>query len=259
MSTISNEKERHDWIESLKIPEEALLRIKARQQRFNVEDKEDSADVVGGSVACFVTGLPKQAREDVQNSTLLMQLAADAQFNPRTEREDWFNFYTSGLANLGWGRFSDVYQKYNPKNTNATISQIILEIIGAIISPTSEAYLLTKRTFDSMENDPKNKDAVDLFSMTSTVGQTGTFQILPTLQDRDGNTIMLLTSVDATTTEQHGCFLFWKWSTKNSVMFRAAQQSVLNEQVYAQVRSAVLKKLGKNADDFINGLVLKKK
>ncbi len=92
------------WVESLDVPKPAVsaTRKRAAVMRSPAENTDaDGAAVVRGSITSFVTGLSSQARDDVQNSTLLMQLAADKKYNPDTQREEWFKFYTDGLANLG--------------------------------------------------------------------------------------------------------------------------------------------------------------
>ncbi|NWC93689.1 MULTISPECIES: hypothetical protein [unclassified Pseudomonas] len=243
------------WVEALDIPKPsaASARKKSAVRRAASGDDEGAA-VVRGSVTSFVTGLTPQARDDVQNSTLLMQLAADKKYNPDTQREEWFKFYTDGLANLGWGRVSSFYQSYKPSNTNVTMDQVVLEIVSAVVSSQSALYKITEKTFEALKNNPANKDALKLFDTSTTRNNIGTFQILPVMQDKDGNVVMVLTTVNASTTVQKGSFLFWSWSKTDAWMYRAAQQTVLNENVYATVRDAVIKKLGKNAEDFIDGL-----
>lgn len=246
------------WVESLDVPKSAgnanLKRASSALRSAAQNSDEDGAAVVRGSITSFVTGLTSQARDDVQNSTLLMQLAADKKYNPDTQREEWFKFYTDGLANLGWGRVSSAYQKYKPTNTNATMDQVVLEIISSVVSPESALYKVTEKTFLALKNNPNNKDALKLFDVSSTRNDLGTFQILPVMQDKDGNVVTVLTCINAHTEVQKGSFLFWHWSSTSAEMYRAAQQVVLNENVYATVRQSVLKKLGKNAEDFIDGL-----
>ncbi|MBV4492215.1 hypothetical protein [Pseudomonas oryzicola] len=254
MGSITDHDQLIAWVQSLDIPESTRTVARARKAAVRAKSEEEGAAVVRGSITSFVTGLEQQAREDVQNSTLLMQLAADKKYNPDTQREQWFKFYTDGLANLGWGRVSSLYQQYNPRNTNVTMDEVVLEVIAAVVGADSAVYKVTQKTFAALESNPKNQGALKLFDSTTTRDDIGTFQILPVMQDRDGNVVMVLTAVNASTTVQKGSFLFWSWSKTTAWMYRAAQQTVLNESVYARVRESVIQKLGKNAEDFIDGL-----
>lgn len=254
MNTITEHAALLAWIDELDIPEASGTRVRTKPVRTRANAEEEGAAVVRGSITSFVTGLTQQAREDVQNSTLLMQLAADKKYDPEKQRQEWFKFYTDGLANLGWGRVTAFYQDYQPKNTNVTMNQVVLEVIAAVVSASSPIYKVTEQTFKALQDNPDNAQPLKLFDNSSTRESVGTFQILPVMQDRDGNVIMVLTTVNASTKVQKGSFLFWSWSKTEAWMYRAAQQTVLNEQVYAKVRQAVIDKLGQNAEDFIEGL-----
>ncbi|PWE38980.1 hypothetical protein [Pseudomonas prosekii] len=255
MSVIESHVERLAWISKLEIPEApAAVSSRERSAVVRASADENGAAVVKGSVVSFVSGLTDQARDDVQNSTLLMQLAADKKFDPDSQKQEWFKFYTEGLANLGWGRVSSVYSDYQPKNTDVTMDQVVLEVLAQVVAPESALYLVVAQTFEALKSNPNNQGALKLFDNSSTKSGTGTFQILPAAQDTGGNVIMVLTCVNATTTVQSGSFLFWHWSSSSSRMYRAAQQIVLNESVYKQVRQAVIDKLGDNAKNFVKDL-----
>ncbi|MBL7229338.1 hypothetical protein PSFL_40370 [Pseudomonas sp. DD1] len=254
MGSITDHNQLLAWVASLDIPEASGVKTRSRNVVARANAEDEGAAVVRGSITSFVTGLSQQARDDVQNSTLLMQLAADKKFNPEKQREEWFKFYTDGLANLGWGRVSSYYQSYQPRNTNVTMDQVVLEVIAAVVGADSAVYKVTEKTFSSLQDNPKNQAPLKLFDSSSTRDSVGTFQILPVMQDRDGNVVMVLTTVNASTTVQRGSFLFWSWSKTTAWMYRAAQQTVLNESVYATVRQSVIKKLGKNAEEFIDDL-----
>jgi hypothetical protein len=254
MSIILTDVERLAWISDLEIPELAEIRVRSQRAVTRTSAAGQSAAVVKASIASFVSGVSAQAKDDVQNSTLLMQLAADKKFNPDTQRAEWFQFYTEGLANLGWGRVASAYSDFQPANTNVTMDQVVLEIIAQVITPESAIYQGVVETFNALKNKSSNQEPLKLFDNSSTRNGTGTFQILPVAQDDSGTVIMVLTCVNATTTVQSGSFLWWHWSTSTSRMYRAAQQIVLNASVYNQVRQAVITKLGENAYNFIKDL-----
>ncbi|EKN4181318.1 hypothetical protein [Yersinia ruckeri] len=250
MNNDLTEQERLDFVMQLEIPDRFPFRA---HYNSTINKAEEGAEIAKSSVISFVSGLSTQNREDVQNSTLLMQLNSDKKFNPQTQKEEWFKNYSDGLSKLGWGRVASTFQKYSPNNTNVTMDQVILEIIATVVNPSSALYDIVATTFNAMRSD-SNKSALNLFDNSSTSNGSGSFQILPVAQDSDGNAIMVMTCINAKTIQQEGSFLFWHWVTSSSELYRAAQQTVLNTQVYSRVRAAVLDKLGKSAEDFVEDL-----
>ncbi|OSZ46063.1 hypothetical protein BVZ31_06455 [Alcaligenes faecalis] len=253
MSTIIDHKEVLAWIDALDIPEAPATPRRAAARAASNEN-EDGAVVALGSIPCFVSGLSEQSRKDVQNSTLLMQLAADKKYPKDEDRKQWFDFYSKGLSDLGWGRSSSFFELYQPRDTNVTMNQVVLEVILTVVNNVNNPlYKIAQETFGALNN-PANTEPMKLFDQSSTKGDRGKFQILPAGQDQHGNVSMVLTAIQAKTEIQTGSFLFWKWKKSNAWLYRAANLIVLNESVYARVREKVLDKLGKHAEDSIDEL-----
>ncbi|MXP65871.1 hypothetical protein E0493_21195 [Roseomonas sp. M0104] len=63
-----------------------------------------SAYVVAASIVTFVDGVPKQQKEDLLNSTLLAQLAANRQRDREKDTLNWYRTYRGVLERLGWRR-----------------------------------------------------------------------------------------------------------------------------------------------------------
>ncbi|MCP6134156.1 hypothetical protein NL393_33790, partial [Klebsiella pneumoniae] len=70
----------------------------------------------------------------------------------------------------------------------------------------------------------------------------------------EGDALMVMNCLQFTKSVKTSRVLFFNFRTEQIRIYRAAQQTVLNQQVYAKVRNAVLDKLGQGADDFITGL-----
>ncbi|AJI93983.1 hypothetical protein BD65_379 [Yersinia ruckeri] len=68
------EQERLDFVTQLEIPDRFPFRA---HYNSTINKTEEGAEIAKSSVISFVSGLSTQNREDVQNSTLLMQLNSD--------------------------------------------------------------------------------------------------------------------------------------------------------------------------------------
>ncbi|WP_095156249.1 hypothetical protein [Pseudomonas sp. Irchel 3E13] len=243
-----------DFIASLSLPDtDALLRQAETVPASAISATDsDSANIAGHSVVSFVSGLSPQNREDVLNSTLLMQLAASAAFDKTQQREAWFRFYTEGLGKLGWTVSNSSIEHYVPKHDAFTMDQVALDIIESAVGGAGFAPVL-KKTFAALKKQPQ---ALALFERHSDHGWLGMFQILPCSQTAEGNVSMLLNCMQFVHNALRYKILFFTYRQHEVQVYRSAQLAVLNTGVYRQVREAVLDKLGGNASQFIARLAL---
>lgn len=239
------------FIESLVLPN--LGRPLLRQPAPNPASASDeSAFVAGDSIVSFVSGLSLQNREDVLNSTLLMQLAADKAFDKTLQSSQWFKFYTEGLAKLGWTVSSSALQEYTPSHLSFTVDQLVLEILETVAGASGFAPVL-QRTFASLRNQPQ---ALRVFQDNSTSGSISTFQIMPCSQTEEGDVAMLLNCMQMVKHISTRDILFFTFKHSDVKIYRAAQMAVLNTKVYSNAREAVLEKLSSTANNFLENLDL---
>jgi hypothetical protein len=212
-------------------------------------------NVDGGSLVSFVSDVSPQARSDALNSTLLAQLAATYKFNRFTQTEDWYNFYTKVLGGVGWVLQSFDFEQYSASGSTLKISDAIVDIATRTLSgPEVESIQTCIEALKSSDNTPW----YDIFAKHSSgPSGNGNMQIGPCAQDSSGQLVMGL-----------GCFYFsgvstderFFWIEYNSStvhLFKAVQKSTLDNDVYKQVREAVIKKLGDNAKSMIHSLDIK--
>ncbi|MFD2640545.1 hypothetical protein [Pseudomonas japonica] len=244
----------HDYIASLQFPDTAHRPFLQNPppQSDNSTRRTDGAMVLGDSLVSFVSGLGQQAREDVLNSTLLMQLAASKRFDKAKQREKWFNFYTEGLGKLGWTLSHSEMQRYQPNRQAFTLDDVALDIIDSVVGG-AEFAPLARRTFESLRKQPH---ALQLFLDNCNKGNVGTFQIMPCTQNAEGDVTMLMNCMQVIRNTSNTSILFVTFQSNEVQIFRAAQTSVLNTQTYSQVREAVITKLGDNANRFLAHLSL---
>ncbi|MFN8556940.1 MAG: hypothetical protein U0531_06170 [Dehalococcoidia bacterium] len=81
--------------------------------------------VAGGSLIAFGDSVSEQSRVDVLRSTLLSQLAANAQHDRQTEAGAWYQFYTGLLAQLGWNLQNFSFSRYETNQRTLTLDTVI--------------------------------------------------------------------------------------------------------------------------------------
>lgn len=211
-----------------------------------------SAVVAGASVVSFVAGVSQQNREDVLNSTLLMQLAANKAFNQATQRDQWFRFYTNGLQRLGWTVGGSALEEYQTHGQSFTLDEVALDIITDL-SGGSEFAPVAQRSLDALRH---QSQPLRLFEHCSSSGNVGTFQVLPCIQTPDGGVAMLMNCLQLVRNASNTHVLFLTFQRHEVRIFRSAQIAVLDEQVYSLARDAVLEKLGHGASQFLANLAI---
>lgn len=240
-----------DFIASLDLPVSDHPLLQSPPSTSTPSDG-DSAAVAGNSIVSFVSGLSLQAREDVLNSTLLMQLAASKLYDKARQREEWFTFYTEGLAKLGWTLSQQEMQRYHPSQNAFSVNDVALDIIDAVAGGAAFSPI-ARRTFEALRKEPR---ALELFLGNSNSGHVGTFQIMPCTQSATGDVTMLMNCMQVVRNSTSSNLLFFTFQSNDVQVFRAAQTSVLNVQTYAQVRESVVTRLGQNAQRFLAHLQL---
>lgn len=241
-----------DFIAGLSLPDGGAPLLQTPAVPITDSVDTDSASIAGHSVVSFVSGLSQQNREDVLNSTLLMQLAASKAFDKAQQREEWFRFYTEGLGKLGWTVSNSSIERYVPKRDTFTMDQVALDIIEATVGGAGFEPVM-KKTFAALKKQPQ---ALALFERHSDHGWLGMFQILPCSQTAEGNVSMLLNCMQFIHNALRYKILFFTYRQHEVQVYRSAQLAVLNAGVYSQVREAVLDKLGGNAGQFVARLAL---
>lgn len=241
-----------NYIRALELPpEDKQLPLVYSAQAAVFQDDTPGAAVDAGSLVSFVSGLTAQHKSDVLNSTLLAQLAANKKYNRYTETRQWYDFYCSVLAQVGWVVPSFAYREYTPSGSSLVLSDAVLQILSAIA--TGSEMEILRASLESLRTKPGNEGPLALFDQQSFPENLGTFQILPVAED-DGQVVMALAAMEFKSTKHVTRFLWFTWEKTTSKLFQSAQKAVLNEDVYGRVRQDVINKLGDRAKQFINDI-----
>jgi len=213
--------------------------------------EDASAAVNAGSLTSFVSGITPTHKSDVLNSTLLAQLAANKQYNRFSQTMQWYDFYVSVLAQVGWVIPAFAFRQYQPSGKSLELSSAVLEILGAIATGNELAILAA--TLKSLNQNSSNENALTLFDQQSFPENIGTFQVFPVGED-DGQVVMALSAMQFRSEKHVTRFLWFSWTNTSVYLSQSAQKAILNEEVYGKVRQSVIEKLGNRAEEFIKGI-----
>ena len=211
-----------------------------------------SAYVNNGSTVSFISGVPKQSQQDVLDSVLLAQLAASYEFDREKATEQWYRKYVEVLENLGWIIESFAFERGKSSGTTVRLDKTALKIIAAVASDNELDVLTT--ALEALEGSDPNSKQSTIFDTNGSVGEAGNFQLGSASLDHTGNVQMALGAFYFKATEHKTRFLFFTWKTTDINVYVGAQKVLLNEKIYAEIREAVIKKLGGQQEKYIDSL-----
>lgn len=209
-----------------------------------------AANVLAGSLASFTSRLSGQQMDDVQNSTLLAQLAANEKFPDQENTTEWYNFYSGVLSHLGWIMQDLAFEEYESHQASFKLSEVTLELLSALIGDDEELLTVVKSTLDSFA---KSGEGLTLFKENSASGRYARFQVLPcTVTDGQVSLASIFSHFEANQLSEN--YFFFTYNSEDVTLIKAAQVLTLDEEIYGTVRQAVIDKLGKDVSDFIHNL-----
>lgn len=242
----SNLSQRLDFIESLELP--AFPRGIRKE---GLSEGKPSAFVVDGSLMSFVANISPQHQQDVLNSTLLAQLAANQKFNRETQTMEWYDFYHTVLENVGWVLQGFDFDKFNASGSTFSVDKVVLDIIAAIATGDEVAILDT--TIKAMKSLSNDDNKIVLFETSSHSLTQGNFQ-LGIATDIGGVVALHLGAFHFHTTQNVTRVLFFGFSSSDTEFNKSVQTISLDQQIYNQVRAAIVQKLGDKAKRFVQQL-----
>lgn len=207
-------------------------------------------DVIDGSLAASSHEMTKQQIQDVTDSTLLAQLAANKKFNRFEDPENWYECYMDVLSNIGWTLQGFQWEDYKSSHSSFKLSQVTVELLSDLVGGDAKIMNVVKAAIDGLA---KSAEGATLFDSCSTSGEHGNFQILPCIIHGGQVCLPLLCYHFKANRHVNNCF-FFNWSSEKISLFYAAQKCVLNEKAYSKVRKAVADKVAEKIGDYVKHL-----
>ena len=195
-----------------------------------------------GSLQAFTAGISSQHRQDVLNSTLLAQLAADANFNRQTQIDDWYTEYIGILSRVGWSISPFVFIPHVKGATTTTTAQLIPAVLAKLLTPAGLNDL--SATVNKIESLGSADARVKLFESSAAAGNSGNFQTAVISPDASNNEVMAIGAWHYVSSMPGPDFLNFDVNSPNIHLFYSIQMARLNERVYSLVRAAIIAKLG---------------
>lgn len=235
-------------------PPAALNKPMARTEA--VESGKPSANIDGGSLVAFVTGVSTGHRSDALNSTLLAAMASDKLHDRNDPKQviQWYEKYNSVLQLCGWDAQQFSFQKYTASGSSFSINDAIIEIVTA--AATGPEVAVVEAALNALRSLGSDNPWYDVWNQHSHSTNGGNFQIVP-VSDTNGerNTLVMEVSAFAfQSTEVDTTFLWTNYHSSDVKLQYGNQTMTLDEDVWDQVSATVVAKLGDNSRSQIGNL-----
>ena len=208
-------------------------------------------NVIDGSLAATSHEMTEQQVQDVTDSTLLAQLAANKKFNRFEDPENWYKFYMNVLSNIGWTLESFRWNEYKSSQASFKLSQVTLELLSSMVKGEAAIMNVVKAAIDALAT---SKEGVSLYDSCSTSGDDGNFQVLPACINKMGQICLPLLRYHFKADRHVNNFFFFSWGHESISLFYATQKCVLNEKAYSKVRKVVADKEADKIGDYVKHL-----
>lgn len=200
---------------------------------YRLSTASDCAEINDGALLSFDATVPEQSIEDVTNSVLFCQLAADKKAGGKTQPIDWVKAFEDTLSVLGWVRTSSTSEKMNLP-APVDWPQLVLSKM-----PASDVALVAD-SIDACRALPDLSKAMRIWN-GAIHGPSVVLFLIGTTTYAGGDPALSLVLVGFKSNMLDPGFLSW---TLDFSITLGSSSWTLNESVYSQVRNTIIEKLG---------------
>lgn len=163
----------------------------------------------------------------------------------------WYDKYREVLENIGWIIQAFQFDGKRMNKSSFSMDEVVLKVLEAVV--TGNGLAIVQAALGALKGTGEGSREVNIFETSSTTPNSGNFQVFPCYA-ADMGVAISFAGYEMHTTEKVSHFLFWTFKSSSTSIQAAAETCVLNEAIYAKIRSSVQTKLGKAAQDYVGGL-----
>lgn len=236
---------------TLKSPKQAFptARSRAASSAEITKEGQEQAFLNDKSVVSFTTNVKDQARQDILNSILLAQLAANKTHSLEKDMNQWYEAFVAVLGKVGWvvekAETNTFKSKKNVFEVDGVIIDILVAAFGSSYLPIIKSVLNAFKTLG--DNDDKR---IRAFEKNTQTQSKGCFQIA-LANDENGAITMQLGTFLLTSENEIKKILFVKFSKDQTTLEYSSRKATLATDVYNVARKAVIDKLSTDTIAYI--------
>lgn len=236
------------YVNTLQIESPAVA-FPSTKAGVQLAEGEEQTFLNAKSLVSFVSEVSGQQREDVLNSVLLAQLAANKQFPEDAQLIDWYKSFSKALNNLGWTLEGKEFSTFKSATDVFEVENAIVDILTTAFGGTFKTVII--KTLASIKGLSDNNGKITAFEKNTHSLSKGAFQ-LGLVKVENGTISLQLGMFLLTSSNEIKKILFFKSSKDKTRLDYCSQKGTLNEEIYKTIREPIVTKLGKKVTDFIS-------
>lgn len=217
---------------------------------------EDQVIAIGSQIAEFASSVAEDIREDISNSLLLAQLAADKAAGTPDNAQEWYNAYIDVLKNIGWLVEDASWNMQEFDGVTAEVHKAVIPVITAALGASGITSALIIDLLNGLAEVSKDQPWITLFDKASKRAYGGQFQISYIHTPPGGKPVMVVAffGLEGDTTLVQ--VLFLKLSESSINLSQGKSSLSINEEAFRDAAPKVQKKVAGYVSDFIDNLDL---
>lgn len=221
---------------------------------LNFDQVKNQAAVVGSDIVSFVTGVTRERREDIVNSSLLAQLAAKKQVHDPSRIYDWYNAYFDVLTNIGWSVQDRGFAAYSEASDNFQAHEAIMKVAASLLGPVAATLAVVQATLDALKALSADSPWLAIFNRESQSAQTARFQVTLAEQGDDARLLVSLMAFGIEAKATLTQVLFFKFKSSETSLKHYSGKVTINPHVLEAVHDLIKTKIAAHAMDYIKTL-----
>lgn len=226
-------------------------------------NESPQVDVVGGEIVSFVQGMSLANRDAAKFSHLFCTQAANAEYNPSTEGQAWFEFYLQTMAACGWATINFSYSKEVASGQKLKVDNLLLKAVqvGAafVASGGTLVAALPAVAGGALSALAQSEQAVALFKREASKKQGTSLNVASCGEYPNGEVVMTVGVVQSDAVPAHNVnVLVFEWNNNSSSTFTGSAALSFNKRLYDQNRDVLEGRVGETARNTLLSLKLKR-
>lgn len=216
-----------------------------RDAKESGDEAKAESFLANKSIIAFTSTVSGQTRQDVLNSSLIAQLAANRQHPADEDLIPWFNTYKETLSNIGWSAAGREFAEFESDQSLFEMDKVVIQILATAFGGAGFVPLIIQ-TLDAIKNLGDANNKILAFERNTHSSTKGAFVIAVVDQTADAVSMKLGAFVisSSNTIQQ---ILFFKSQSSSTTLHYSSLDCTFQEEVYRVVRQPILAKLGEEA------------
>jgi hypothetical protein len=214
---------------------------------------KQQAAVVGSDVVSFVPEITPEQRQDIVNTSLLAQLAANKKVPDPQDLDGilaWYTAYFHAMTSMGFALQGEGFAEYAESSDTFEANEAIIEIAKTALAGAPAALPLVIKTLESLKSLSQDSPWITVFHRESRNGNTARFQVSVANTASTLNVMAFGIRAHASITQ----VLFFKFKKSDTTLQHNSSTLTIDPIVLAGIRDAVVQKITTFSKDFVAGL-----